>query len=292
MNIRISPLAAARLNILLHWEGEGEHLAVRLVPLTSGCGTSSFTLELTEVRPDDLVIWAEGVPFTCPKSEKTWLNRPLFHPSSPSPLPRRLLSSKIQPKLKGEQENVIPWLIAIGVGIAGSFGYFLWIRVSTFDGKRFVPIPRQGAIILGASLEGHRPSPALKERLAQALELYQRDLAPILILSGGSPRGSIPEALVMMEYLVERGVRKQDLILEDRSTNTAENLIHSRKVLFSHDIQDVYLVTHDFHMYRAIRCARRAKLSVTPAPVASRSLWMPYHKTRECLALIKDSFVN
>ncbi|EGK08926.1 hypothetical protein HMPREF9374_3166 [Desmospora sp. 8437] len=74
VNIRISPLAAARLKVLLHWEEDGENLAVRLVPLTSGCGSPSFALELTEVRPDDHVIWVEGVPFTCPESDQAWLN--------------------------------------------------------------------------------------------------------------------------------------------------------------------------------------------------------------------------
>ncbi|EGK08925.1 protein of hypothetical function DUF218 [Desmospora sp. 8437] len=189
---------------------------------------------------------------------------------------------------------MIPWLIAIamGAGIAGSFGCLLWIRVSSFDGKRLLPIPRQGAIVLGTALEDHRPSPALQERMDQALKLYQRGLAPILILSGGSPRGTTPEARVMKEYLVERGVRKRDLILEDRSTNTAENLVRSGELLLSHGIRDVYLVTHDFHMYRALRCARRAQLSVTPAPVATRSLWIPYHKARECLALVKDYVTN
>ncbi|MFD1427905.1 uncharacterized SAM-binding protein YcdF (DUF218 family) [Kroppenstedtia sanguinis] len=184
------------------------------------------------------------------------------------------------------------WIIAIGLAIAGSCGCFLWTRVSSFDGKKFQPIPRQGAIVLGASLKNRQPSPALKERLDQALELYRQGLAPLLILSGGSPQGATPEARVMKEYLVQQGVQESDLILEDRSTNTAENLAYSKEALSSHGIWDVYLVTHDFHMYRAIRCARRAGVTVTPAPVAPRSLTIPYQKTRECLALVKSYLLH
>lgn len=96
VNIQISPLAAARLKILLHWEEEDEQLAVRLVPLTCGCGTPSFALELTEVGSDDLLVWVEGIPFACSESEKTWLNGveidwsrqtgrfSIYHPDPPS----------------------------------------------------------------------------------------------------------------------------------------------------------------------------------------------------------------
>ncbi|OYD07474.1 hypothetical protein [Paludifilum halophilum] len=96
MNIQIHPLAAARLRTLLSGEEGGEKLAVRIVPLTSGCNTPSFALELTEVLPGYVTTTAEGVPFTCPPAEKEWLdgiiirlNREsgkfhLYHPHPPS----------------------------------------------------------------------------------------------------------------------------------------------------------------------------------------------------------------
>lgn len=181
-----------------------------------------------------------------------------------------------------------PWLIAsAAVVVIGSGWFHLWSRVSSYEGTQLEPVPRQGAIILGASLKDSQPGPALKERLDKALELYQRGLAPLLILSGGRPRGRVPEAKGMKEYLMNRGVRKQDLLLEDRSTNTAENLAHTRELLLSRGIRDVYLVTHDYHMYRAVGYARRAGVPVTPAPFATRSLRLSWHKSRECLALIK-----
>ncbi|MFC4076347.1 iron-sulfur cluster biosynthesis family protein [Salinithrix halophila] len=74
MNIRISPLAAARLRALLAAEETEEALLVRVVPLTSGCSTPSFALELTEARPGFRIVEAEGVPFTCPEEETDWLD--------------------------------------------------------------------------------------------------------------------------------------------------------------------------------------------------------------------------
>lgn len=74
MNIQISPLAAARLKALLASEKDGNELAVRVVPLTSGCGSPSFALELTDICRGYEIAEAEGIRFTCPPAEKAWLD--------------------------------------------------------------------------------------------------------------------------------------------------------------------------------------------------------------------------
>ncbi|MDA8354448.1 MAG: YdcF family protein [Firmicutes bacterium] len=179
--------------------------------------------------------------------------------------------------------------IAILICVAAITGSFwLWGSVSAYRNRETPSIQREGAIILGASLSGNRASPALIERMEHGLSLYRKGITPLLILSGGSPRGKqVSEAEVMQDYLQARGVPKSALLLEPHSSNTAENLSHTRDIVKARGIGTVYLVTHDYHMFRALRCARDVGLSVVPAPVHSRTLWMPYHKCRECLALIK-----
>ncbi|MBN2910605.1 hypothetical protein JQC72_13960 [Polycladomyces sp. WAk] len=63
MDIQISPAAVARLKAILSQEEDGERLAVRVVPLTSGCGSPSFAIELTEARPGYLTVEKEGILF-------------------------------------------------------------------------------------------------------------------------------------------------------------------------------------------------------------------------------------
>ncbi|SFS77634.1 hypothetical protein [Marininema halotolerans] len=103
MNIHISTRAAARLHALLAAEEEGDTLAVRVVPLTSGCNTPSFALEITDILPGYLLVEALDVPFTAPQSEAGWLDGiviewdaqrdkfSVFHPNPPTlsncPLP-------------------------------------------------------------------------------------------------------------------------------------------------------------------------------------------------------------
>ena len=162
-----------------------------------------------------------------------------------------------------------------------------WPRVSRYDEFSIQPRPHTAALVLGAALWDGRPSPALKERLDQALRLYREGWVQYLILSGGMGDDGLTEAEGMKRYLVERGVPPDRLLLEDRSRNTAENIAYSKKILEERNWDRFYLVTHDYHMYRALRYAERAGLDATPAPVHSRVLWTPFFKARECLALIK-----
>ncbi|SDX12562.1 Fe-S cluster assembly iron-binding protein IscA [Marininema mesophilum] len=95
MDIHISTHAAARLHALLAAETDGDQLAVRVVPLTSGCNTPSFALELTDILPEYIVTKAHGVSFTAPLSEVAWLTGivinwdasrdkfSVFHPNPP-----------------------------------------------------------------------------------------------------------------------------------------------------------------------------------------------------------------
>ncbi|PTX60263.1 uncharacterized SAM-binding protein YcdF (DUF218 family) [Melghirimyces profundicolus] len=181
---------------------------------------------------------------------------------------------------------MIEWIVPAGA-VAGIGWFGMWRLVSSYDGKTCQPVRREGAIVLGASLKNGQPGPALTERLDQALKMHREGLAPRLILSGGAPGKKAVEAQVMKDWLTAQGVPEKALLLEDRSTDTSENLSNTREILRRHGIRDVYLITHDFHMYRAARYAKRAGVPVTPAPFKSGSLRISYHKTRECLALVK-----
>lgn len=181
------------------------------------------------------------------------------------------------------------FLIGLGIFILLiiPFGY-LWSLTSRYDketpGEQHYDI----GIVLGAALWNGQPSPALKERWNLAIELYHRGQVDRLVLSGGLGGNSITEAEGMRQYLVERGVKNEHLILEDRSTNTKENLLFTAEILQNEKPKALVLITHDYHMYRALNYAHQAGLTPDAAPVHSKVLFTPYHKTRECLALIKQ----
>ncbi|SMO32753.1 YdcF family protein [Melghirimyces algeriensis] len=186
------------------------------------------------------------------------------------------------------------WIIATLLGLAliitGILGS-LWFSVSQYDGTAPGSQSRDAALILGAAMWGDKPSWALEERLEVALDLYKQNQVDKLILSGGIGDDAISEAEGMKRYLTERGVDQDDLILEDQSTSTEENVRFSRSLMKKNHIQDIYVVTHDYHMHRALHYAQEMKINAHPAPAHSRVLFTPYWKARECLALIKEAII-
>ncbi len=62
----------------------------------------------------------------------------------------------------------------------------------------------------------------------------------------------------MYRYLTGRGIDGARLLLEDRSTTTAENLQYSMELLQQHGIDGpVTIITSEFHEYRANQTAKR-----------------------------------
>lgn len=145
-------------------------------------------------------------------------------------------------------------------------------------------------IILGAALWNEQPSPALKERLDYAVELYDEGLVDYLILSGGKPnynRG-LSEAEGMEHYLVAAGIPQEKLLLETQSRDTYENLTFSERVAKKHDLTSIMIITHNYHTQRAEDIAGYIGMKhVQTAGVKTKVLNESYHYTREMLAYTK-----
>ncbi len=110
-------------------------------------------------------------------------------------------------------------------------------------------------IILGARVNGDKPSLALKYRLDRALE-YINEHGEIKIVVSGS-RGDdedYTESSIMKKYLVSHGVNAENIIEEDRSFSTYQNLKNSYDIVGK---SKVLISTNDFHMYRALMVAKK-----------------------------------
>ena len=101
------------------------------------------------------------------------------------------------------------------------------------------------------------------DRLEVALAFAQANPASPIVLSGGQGYGEdISEAEAMKRYLLEKGVDESRLYMEDKSTNTFENIQFSKRILEEHRLSPtVVIATQEFHQYRAQAFARRAGLT-------------------------------
>ena len=112
-------------------------------------------------------------------------------------------------------------------------------------------------IILGAGIRGETPSWTLVQRLDKAIEYINiQDTNLKIIVSGGQGNGEdISEAEAMKRYLIKKGI-DEEIIMEDKSRNTIENLKFSKEVIekdSNKEIKDldVKIITSDFHALRS-----------------------------------------
>jgi len=112
--------------------------------------------------------------------------------------------------------------------------------------------------------------PLTLERLRYAARLAKRTRLPLLV-SGGVPRKDVRTHAAMMREALERDFGVEVRWLEERSANTRENLLNSAEILRRDGISRAYLVTHAWHMPRALEWAAVAELDVVAAPTAFRA---------------------
>lgn len=181
--------------------------------------------------------------------------------------------------------RLISWLIVAGVLWCG---YMLWL-INSFDSDK--PIGKADAgIVLGAALWNNVPSPALKERLDYAFQLYEEGLVDKLILSGGFDYKGAPktEAEGMRDYLLAKGITADKLLLEKKATSTYENLLFSRAIAKEHQLSKLLIITHDYHATRAGEMAKQLDFAhVELAGTHSMVLDAFYNESREVLAYTK-----
>lgn len=151
-------------------------------------------------------------------------------------------------------------------------------------------------IVLGARLYGDVPSPALHERLKAAEEYLKKDMDLKVIVSGGQgPDEYISEAVAMERYLINSGIDKNRIIIEDKSTSTFENIRNSLNIINEIDNIEspkVLLVSNSFHIFRSKVLADRlgANAYGLPAQVPPSILIQQY--VREYFAVIKSFLLD
>ncbi len=112
-------------------------------------------------------------------------------------------------------------------------------------------------IILGCQIaKDGSLKPLLKGRVDKALEFREKQLKAsgkdiIFIPSGGKGDDEIiSEAEAIKNYLLEHGIDEKNILVEDKSRNTYENLKFSRRLIKKKDANIVFATTN-YHVLRA-----------------------------------------
>lgn len=118
--------------------------------------------------------------------------------------------------------------------------------------------PAQAIVVLGAAQYAGKPSPVLKARLDHALDLWNRHLATLLILTGGTGSGdTTSEAAVGRSYVRKHGVPDSAILVESEGRTTSASMKAVAGMLEVRGLQSALLVSDPFHMLRLRILARR-----------------------------------
>ncbi len=106
---------------------------------------------------------------------------------------------------------------------------------------------------------------AALQRNQYAAFLQDQTGLPILVSGGTVGFDESSEAAVMADTL-SNSFKVQVKWQESKSKNTAQNAIYSAAILKENNIDKIYLVTHAWHMPRAVMMFEKQGIKVTPAP--------------------------
>jgi uncharacterized SAM-binding protein YcdF (DUF218 family) len=160
------------------------------------------------------------------------------------------------------------------------FGYtplsnFLLNKLEDFIKSSKYPVQQlTGIIILGGSFDLELKSKernevflnSSAERLTKALEIYKKN-PRILILFSGHPNNKksthYSEADIAKKFFLEQGVRSENLIFENKSRNTFENIIYSKDII-KNSKGSWGLITSASHILRSYYLFKRQGLILEP----------------------------
>jgi uncharacterized SAM-binding protein YcdF (DUF218 family) len=185
-------------------------------------------------------------------------------------------------KNKKRMLSYLSILVALGLIYVGVLQY----KISQFT---HVNVPKNAdyIIVLGARVKGTVPSLAFATRIKAAANYLKENKDTIIIASGGKgPGEDISEAECIKRELIKLGISESRILLENRSTDTYENINYSRK-LIPKNAQSGLVVTNTFHIYRAVSIASDQGLEVEGLPAKTPVQAVVKSYTREYLAITK-----
>ncbi|MGO3733120.1 MAG: YdcF family protein [Vagococcus sp.] len=155
-------------------------------------------------------------------------------------------------------------------------------------------------IILGAGLiDGEKVTPLLASRIEVGIKLYRKQVTrfnhqPIIILSGGQGSDEkISEAQAMMNYITEQEYELGTIYLEEKSTNTRENLQFSEAIAFQKDNiksfnrKNIVLASNNYHILRAGKLAFKLGIPVRGVGAKTKMYYLPTAFIREYVGYLE-----
>ena len=152
-------------------------------------------------------------------------------------------------------------LIAIPLYVVGSVWY---------TARNTEPVKSDFILVMGAAQFDGRPSDILKSRLEHALEIYKAGYAPkIYTVGAGAPGDRTTEAAASKAWLIDRGVKKNNVIAVAKGRDTLGSTKAYVEAADKAKLKSVIIVTDPYHCLRSKNIAQDLGLSASCTAVKS-----------------------
>jgi uncharacterized SAM-binding protein YcdF (DUF218 family) len=128
--------------------------------------------------------------------------------------------------------------------------------------------PADAIAVFGAAEYSGHPSPVLHARLDHAVELYRKQIAPLVItLGGGTDKDSgNTEGGVGRDYLLANGIPFGSIIAETHSIDTEQQVHRLAAIAHENNLRHIVVVSDATHLFRIRALCKDAGLDVYTSP--------------------------
>jgi len=198
--------------------------------------------------------------------------------------------------LRGKELIIVKKLFDIIINATLSYLYTIIIATlyCNIMAARHIPkYDKDYVIILGCMIQKDGSlTPLLKSRVDKAIEFAKKQKEAtgkdiIFVPSGGKGKNEIiSEAEAMQKYLIKNGIKKKNILIEDKSTSTLENMKFSNKIIISEKKDaKISFSTTNYHVFRSGVIANGCGIDCEG--MGSKTKW--YYYTN---ALIREFIAN
>jgi len=190
-------------------------------------------------------------------------------------------------------KKILKWIFiptACVLLLAGLSFFGVQLYIAQFTKKYIIQdiseAPESDAVmVLGALVfSSGRPSPVLRDRLDFGYELYAQGKAKKILVSGDNGQIEYDEVNVMKDYLMEKGVPREDIFMDHAGFNTYDSMYRAKEIFC---VETLLISTQDFHMGRALYIARKLGIEAYGYPNGNKGIYMTRMQLRESFARVK-----
>jgi uncharacterized SAM-binding protein YcdF (DUF218 family) len=140
------------------------------------------------------------------------------------------------------------------------------------------------AIVLGAGTNDGKLSPVFKERINHSILLSKKGIVDKIIITGGFGKGQKQsDSQTGKYYAIEKGILEKNIIIEEKSKYTTENLEQAKQIMNSNGMKSALIVSDPIHMKRAIKLAKNYEIDCKPSPTKTTMYKSTYPKAKQLL---------